>query len=169
MNSFHQATLSFMSQNYGAGRHDRLKKIVSSGLLCVTVTGLLLGNLEYLFGNKLLNIYSSSEPVIDAGIIRMSIICTTYFFFGVMDVMVGALRGIGYSFVPMIVSLCGVCGIRLVWLFTVFEMPEYHQIETVYISYPISWFITFIIHFSSYIFIRRKMKSRLSLVMSDGR
>ena len=161
MNAFHQATLSFMSQNFGAGRYDRLKKIVTCGLLCVTVTGLVLGNLEVFFGRTLLGIYTSSELVIDAGIRRMTYICTVYFLCGVMDVMVGALRGIGYSFVPMLVSLCGVCGIRLVWIFTVFEMEQYHKIQTVYISYPISWSITFAIHLGSYIVIRRKMKKRL--------
>ena len=145
MNAFHQATLSFMSQNYGAGRYDRLKKIVVAGILCVTATGLTLGNLEYFFGRTLLNIYTSSENVIDAGVVRLSIICTTYFLCGMMDVMVGALRGLGYSFVPMIVSLCGVCGIRLVWLFTVFEMEEYHLVEAVYVSYAISWLVTFLI------------------------
>ena len=161
MNSFHQATLSFMSQNYGAGRYDRLKKIVFGGLFCVTIVGLTLGNFEYFFGRPLLSIYSSSENVIDAGVIRLSIICTSYFLCGVMDVMVGALRGLGYSFVPMLVSLCGVCGIRLAWLFTVFESPKYHVIETVYISYPISWFITFSIHFISYIVIKRKLDRRI--------
>lgn len=163
MNAFHQATLSFMSQNYGAGRYDRLKKITVAGILCVTATGLTLGNLEYFFGRTLLNIYTSSENVIDAGVVRLSIICTTYFLCGMMDVMVGALRGLGYSFVPMIVSLCGVCGIRLVWLFTVFEMEEYHLVETVYVSYPISWLATFLIHLGSYIFISRKMKKMTGL------
>ncbi|MBR6473919.1 MAG: MATE family efflux transporter [Lachnospiraceae bacterium] len=158
MNAFHQATLSFMSQNYGAGRYDRLKKIAVAGILCVTATGLTLGNLEYFLGKTLLGIYTSSENVIEAGLIRMSIICTTYCLCGMMDVMVGALRGLGYSFVPMIVSLCGVCGIRLVWLFTVFEMEKYHVVETVYVSYPISWLATFLIHLGSYIVISKKMK-----------
>ena len=157
MNAFHQATLSFMSQNYGAGRYDRLKKILVSGLLCVTAVGLTLGNVEFFLGRTLLGIYSSSESVIDAGVVRLSIICTSYFLCGLMDVMVGALRGIGYSFIPMIVSLCGVCGIRLVWLFTVFEIPEYHLVQTVYISYPISWFVTFAIHLGSYIRLRKKI------------
>ena len=133
MNSFHQATLSFMSQNYGAGRYDRLKKITFGGLFCVMITGLTLGNLEFFLGRPLLSIY-----------------------------MVGALRGLGYSFVPMIVSLCGVCGIRLVWLFTIFEIPEFHKIEMVYISYPISWTATFAIHFTSYLVIKRKLDRRVS-------
>ena len=162
MNAFHQATLSFMSQNYGAGKYDRLKKITFAGLFCVTITGLTLGNMEYFLGKTLLGIYTSSDSVIDAGLIRMSIICTTYCLCGVMDVMVGALRGLGYSFVPMIVSLCGVCGIRLVWLFTIFEMPEYHKIEMVYISYPISWLATFAIHFTSYLVIKHKLDRRVN-------
>ena len=161
MNAFHQATLSFMSQNFGAGKYERLKTITLTGLLCVSVTGLVLGNLEYFLGGTLLGIYTSSESVVDAGIVRLSIICTWYFLCGVMDVMVGALRGLGHSFVPMIVSLCGVCGIRLVWLFTVFEIPKFHQIETVYISYPISWSITFAIHFTSYLVIKKKLNGKL--------
>ena len=165
MNAFHQATLSFMSQNYGAGKYDRLKKITFAGLFCVTITGLTLGNMEYFLGKVLLGIYTSSESVIEAGLIRLSIICTTYCLCGVMDVMVGALRGLGYSFVPMIVSLCGVCGIRLVWLFTVFEMPEYHKIEMVYISYPISWTATFAIHFVSYLVIKRKIDARKKMLI----
>ena len=165
MNAFHQATLSFMSQNYGAGKYDRLKKITFAGLFCVTITGLTLGNMEYFLGKVLLGIYTSSESVIEAGLVRLSIICTTYCLCGVMDVMVGALRGLGYSFVPMIVSLCGVCGIRLVWLFTVFEMPEYHKIEMVYISYPISWTATFAIHFVSYLVIKRKIDARKKMLI----
>lgn len=162
MNSFHQATLSFMSQNYGAGRYDRLKKITFGGLFCVMITGLTLGNLEFFLGKPLLSIYTSSESVVEAGLTRLSIICTSYCLCGVMDVMVGALRGLGYSFVPMIVSLCGVCGIRLVWLFTIFEIPEFHKIEMVYISYPISWTATFAIHFTSYLVIKRKLDRRVS-------
>ncbi|MCR4625226.1 MAG: MATE family efflux transporter [Lachnospiraceae bacterium] len=164
MNAFHQATISFMSQNYGAGRYDRLKKIVISGLLCATAVGMTFGNLEYFLGSTLLGIYTSSENVIAAGLVRMSIICTTYFLCGIMDVMVGVLRGVGYSFVPMIVSLCGVCGVRLTWLFTVFEMEEYHKVETVYISYPISWLFTFLIHLISYLVINKKMKNERKLL-----
>jgi len=161
MNSFYQATLSFMSQNFGAGRYDRLKKIVISGLFCVTVTGLLLGNAEIFFGRTLLGFYTSSEAVMDAGMRRMVMICSLYFLCGTMDVMVGALRGLGHSFVPMLVSLCGVCGIRLVWIFTVFETEKYHRIETVYVSYPISWFATFAIHLTTYIILSKKLNDRV--------
>ena len=168
MNSFHQATLSFMSQNYGAGRYDRIKKIVFWGLISVSVTGIVLGNMEVLFGRTLLSFYTSSELVIDAGIRRMTHICTVYALCGVMDVMVGALRGLGHSFVPMIVSLCGVCGIRLVWIFTVFEMEQFHKIQTVYISYPISWTATFVIHFISFVVISRKMKAERKMLTMNS-
>lgn len=156
MNSFHHATMSFMSQNYGAGKYDRLKKVVICGIASVTVTGLVLGNLVSFFGNTLLSVYTSNPVVIDAGLIRLKYICVTYCLCGMMDVMVGALRGIGYSVMPMIVSLCGACGLRLLWLATVFQMAEYHTIETVYVSYPISWLITFTVHVICYLAVRKK-------------
>ena len=146
MNAFHQAAVSFVGQNVGAERYDRVKKIAIRTLLCVLVTGLILGNLAVLFGHNLLSIYSSKSDVIDAGIIRLQIICGTYALCGMMDVMVGILRGLGYSIMPMIVSLIGACGLRLIWIFTIFQIPKYHTINILYTSYPISWLITFFIH-----------------------
>lgn len=146
MNAFHQATISFTSQNFGARQYRRIYKILFAGELCVVVTGLLLGNLAVFFGNALLGIYSPSAEVIAAGMVRMKIICTVYALCGVMDVLVGALRGIGYSIIPMVVSLIGACGLRLLWIATVFQIPEYHSLSTVYISYPITWTITLTVH-----------------------
>lgn len=160
MNAFHHATLSFMSQNYGAGRTDRMKKILLSGIACVTVTGAVLGGLEVIFGNRLLYIYTSNPDVVAAGQIRLLYICTLYFTCGLMDVMVGAMRGLGYSVMPMIVSLAGVCGVRLIWIATVFTMPEYHMVESVYVAYPISWIVTFLIHFACYLAVRKKAMKR---------
>lgn len=142
MNAFHQATISFTSQNFGARQYRRIYKILFAGELCVVITGLLLGNLAVFFGNALLGIYSPSAEVIAAGMVRMKFICTVYALCGIMDVLVGALRGIGYSIIPMIVSLIGACGLRLLWIATVFQIPEYHSLSTVYISYPITWTIT---------------------------
>lgn len=156
MNSFYQATLSFMSQNFGARRFDRLRKIVLSGLGCVVVTGILLGGIECLFGKTLLGIYSPSESVISAGYQRMLIIVLPYFTCGLMDVMVGVLRGIGYSVMPMCVTLIGVCGIRLLWIATVFKLPEYHKVTTVYLSYPLSWIITFLAHVICFLIVKKK-------------
>lgn len=156
MNSFYQATLSFISQNFGAGRFSRIKRVMLCGLGCVTVAGLALGNLEVAFGRKLLSIYTSSPEVIEAGMIRMRINNTLYCLCGMMDVMVGVLRGIGYSVMPMIVSLVGACGTRLLWIATVFQIERFHRIETVYIAYPISWFLTFMVHFICFLVVRRK-------------
>lgn len=156
MNAFHQATISFTSQNYGARAYRRIYKILFAGELCVIVTGLLLGNLAVFFGETLLGIYSPSAEVIAAGMVRLKVICTLYALCGVMDVLVGALRGIGYSIIPMVVSLVGACGLRLVWIATVFRMPEYHSLFTVYLSYPITWTITLTVHAVTFALAARK-------------
>ncbi|MGN0666101.1 MAG: MATE family efflux transporter [Huintestinicola sp.] len=158
MNSFYQATISFVSQNVGAGRFDRINKIVIRGQICVITVGVLLGNLAVLFGPQLLSIYSSTPQVIDAGMVRLRIICTVYALCGVMDVMVGALRGIGYSVLPMIVSLIGACGLRLLWIATVFNIEKYHSVVTIYLSYPITWTITLTAHIICFIILRRRME-----------
>lgn len=146
MNAFYQATISFTSQNYGARNMQRIRKIALAGELYVLITGIILGNLIVIFGEELLGIYSTSQEVIAAGMLRLEIIGTTYALCGMMDVLVGALRGIGKSIMPMIVSLLGACGLRLLWIATVFQIPEYHSTRTIYISYPITWTITFSVH-----------------------
>lgn len=146
MNAFYQATISFTSQNYGASQYKRIYKILFAGELYVIITGIVLGNLAVFLGDTLLGIYSPSNEVIAAGMARLKIICTIYALCGVMDVLVGALRGIGYSVVPMIVSLIGACGLRLLWVATIFKIPQYHNLTTVYLSYPITWTITLTVH-----------------------
>ena len=158
MNSFYQATISFVSQNFGAGKYERINKIVIRGEACVIAVGVVLGNLAVIFGEQLLSIYSNNPEVIAAGMVRLGIISRTYALCGIMDVMVGALRGIGYSIMPMIVSLVGACGLRLLWIATVFRIPEYHRIETVYLSYPITWIITFTVHIICFIWARHRVK-----------
>jgi len=157
MNAFHQATISFTSQNYGAREYRRIYRILFAGELCVIATGLLLGNLAVFFGNALLGIYSPSADVIAAGMVRLKVICTLYALCGVMDVLVGALRGIGYSIIPMVVSLVGACGLRLLWIATVFRIPEYHSLFTVYLSYPITWTITLTVHAVTFALAARKV------------
>ncbi len=166
MNSFYQAVLSFMSQNFGAGNYKRLNKILITGELCVTAVGLLLGNLAVIFGEQLLRIYSDSPDVIAAGMIRLRYISRLYALCGIMDVLVGALRGIGCSIMPMIVSVIGACGLRLLWIATVFTIPEYHSVETVFLSYPITWIITASVHLICYIIVRKRVK-RLYEKVSD--
>ena len=156
MNAFHQAAVSFVSQNVGAGRFERINKIVVRVMLCVTVTGILLGGLAVLFGEQLLGFYSGKEAVIAAGMIRLKIICGVYFLCGLMDVMVGVLRGLGYSVMPMIVSLIGACGLRLLWIFTIFQVDQYHTTTVLYLSYPVTWLITFMVHLICFGFARKR-------------
>lgn len=160
MNSFYQAAITFVSQNMGAMEFKRIRKIAWQCLACVTVTGALLGNLSFFFGHQLLGIYSDEAEVIRYGIYRLEVIGTTYFLCGIMDVCVGCLRGIGYSFLPMVVSLLGACGFRILWIFTVFR--GHHDLHTLYISYPISWAITASVHIICFLFLYRRMvkKSR---------
>ncbi len=161
MNAFYQATISFTSQNLGAGNYKRIRRIVLVGQGCVIVVGLLLGNLVYFCGQPLLHIYSGSDEVIKAGIIRLGIISTTYALCGMMDVMVGALRGIGYSVLPMVVSLIGACGLRLVWIATLFQVERFHTIRMLYLTYPISWVLTFVAHLFCFFWAFRRVKRKL--------
>lgn len=167
MNTFYQAAVSFTGQNVGAGKYKRVPKILLSAMLCVTVTGAVIGWAAYFAGPSLLGIYSGTAEVISAGMVRLSIICTTYFLCGGMDVMVGMLRGLGYSVMPMIVSLLGACGLRLLWIATVFQLPEYHTVRTVYISYPVSWTVTFLVHLSCYAVIWHRIKKKNGLIGID--
>lgn len=157
MNAFYQAAISFTSQNIGAGKKERVKKILLSAEVLVFFTGLILGILVMAFGEQLLYIYTNSPDVVTAGMKRLRVILTTYYLCGMMDVMVGILRGLGYSVIPMIVSLIGACGLRLVWIATVFQIPEYHKITTVYIAYPITWTVTFLAHVITYLVVSKKL------------
>lgn len=142
MNAFYQATISFTSQNVGAKRVSRIDRVLKRGLLCVMTVGLIMGGLAVFFGETLLGIYSTSNEVIAAGMERLRIIGMMYFLCGVMDVTTGALRGMGYSLVPMIISLIGVCGIRILWITTIFQQPQFHSVSMLFMTYPVTWTIT---------------------------
>ncbi len=158
MNAFQQAAISFTGQNFGAGKLDRVNKILVRSMLCVFVTGTVLGRLVVFFGRPLLHIYSEGESVIEAGMIRLSYICGVYALCGMMDVMVGMLRGLGKSVLPTVVSLLGACGLRLVWIFTVFQIPKYHTTNMLYLSYPLSWSITLTAHIICYLIVIKKIR-----------
>ena len=154
MNALYQTNLTFTSQNYGAGQCKRVDRCL---LLCqayVVAIGLVLGNLVVLFGHPLASIYApGEEDVILQAMDRLKIICSTYCLCGVMDTMVGSLRGLGYSMVPMVVSMVGACGVRLVWIATVFQV--FHTPTWLYLSYPVSWTITAAVHIGFFLFVRR--------------
>lgn len=158
MNSLHQTCISFTSQNFGAGKFKRIKKVLINCLVIVAITGLVLGNSAYFFGKYLLSAYNNEAEVISYGLIRLSIISTMYFLCGLMDVMVGAMRGIGYSILPMIVSLVGACGLRIVWIYTVFV--KFRTLDILFISYPATWTITFLSHLVCYYIVTRKYKDK---------
>lgn len=155
MNALHQSAISFTSQNYGAREFKRVHKTLICCQFLVILTGLGMGNAAYLFGNKLLSFYNSDPEVIAYGLVRMKYICVLYFTCGVMDTFVGSIRGLGYSFMPTIVSLLGACALRIVWIATIFRY--FHTLESLYISYPVSWVLTLSIHFICYMLATKKL------------
>ena len=161
MNAFAQAAVTFTSQNMGARRYDNLDRVMRNCLLCATVTGLVLGGGASLLGEQLLHFYSSDEVVVTAGLARMHIICTTYLLCGGMDVLASCLRGRGYSVLPMVVSLVGSCLLRLVWIATIFQL--FHTTTMLYLSYPVSWILTTLVHLACLLVVRHKMKTALSV------
>lgn len=158
MNSVSQTALNFAGQNHGAGKYDRLRKIMQVCIGLVFTTGLTLGLIAFAFSRQLLSIYiTDSEEAIRYGITRITYICIPYFLCGLMDVATGLLRGIGCSLLPMIVTVAGVVGMRIAWIFTIFRMEAYHTLKSLYLSYTISWSATFLIEIIIFIVLLRKM------------
>ena len=155
MVAVYQANLSFTSQNYGAGKFSRINRIMFICIGVVSVVGFSIGVLAYGAGTSLLSIYSSDPEVIAYGMTRLQIIGLTYFTCGIMDTMVGSIRGIGYSVLPMLVSLTGACLFRIIWIFTIFRWS--HTLLTLYISYPASWVLTATAHIVCFFLIRKKL------------
>ena len=170
MNAFHQTALNFTGQNVGVKNYQRAKRVYRVSFLCCVLTGMILGGMAYLFGRQLLGIYiTDSAEVIEIGMLRLGMICIPYFIAGAMDVTTGAMdvttgaiRGMGVSFRPMIVTILGVCVFRIVWIFTVFNIPQFHTIQSLYISYPISWGLTYIAEVIMYYMIINKKEKLCS-------
>lgn len=161
MNSFQQTSLNFCGQNYGAGDLKRVKKVNNTCLLTVSAVGLFTGCLIYFFGRPLLGIYiHDSASAINFGMERMKYILIPYFLCGIMDVVTGSMRGIGSSVIPMVITIVGVCVMRIVWIYTVFSMPQYHSFAGLMISYPISWFLTFAAVYAAYILILKNREKK---------
>jgi len=142
-NAFYHATLTFVGQNVGAKQFRRIKKIVLVCFLLVTAVGVTFGALMVIFHASLISIYTSvpdPSEMIAIGFTRMIVTSSTYFLCGIMEVLTGALRGLGSSITPMLVTVLGVCGIRIAWIYTVFR--AYRTVQSLYIAYPISWALT---------------------------
>lgn len=144
MNALHQAAITFTSQNVGARMYRRVRKVCVRSVMAVTAIGLFLGLVALMFQGFFLGIYSDDAEVIAAAEIRLRIIAPTYFLCGIMDVLCGAMRGLGSTILPMVVSLLGACAFRILWIYTV--LPFDHSLTMLYISYPVSWIITALVH-----------------------
>ena len=161
MDSFSQAALSFTGQNLGAGKVKRVTRIMILCLLLGSGVGLVLGAGGYLLGPQLLQIYSSDPAVIEFGLRRMGIVCSLQLIGGLMGTMVGVLRGMGASFIPMVITISFVCGFRVIWIFTVFAAVP--TLEVLYVSYPITWGLAALFDFICYFFVKRRMEKKRRL------
>lgn len=167
MNAISQGTLTFASANRGAKEYARVRKVLWVSLITVVAVGLAISMVALLFGETLLAQYNGDSTVIEKGMVRMVIIMTTYWICGLMDVTGSQMRGMGYAISPMIVSLTGACAFRLVWVAMMTEGGLLAQLlgmdlsvaenymTTLYISYPISWALTFLAHLGCYFFLGR--------------
>ena len=166
VNSITQACMSFTSQNYGVGKYKRMDRVLRDCMILSVSVSLIMGILVYVFGPELLHIYTSEEDVIQCGMEILAYTTLTYFFCGLMDLFPGALRGMGHSTVPMILSIVGTVGLRIVWIFLLF--PHNRSLDFLFISYPASWILTFIMQIICFYFVRKKVHRELkSLVSSE--
>ena len=158
-NALYHTALTFVGQNLGARRLDRVKKSFLSCLMVVSVVGIVVGGILMVFARQLLGLFiPENEGAIEAGLERLFIMASTYFLCGLMEVGCGTLRGLGKSISPMLISLLGSCLFRVIWIFTVFQLSP--TMQTLYFSYPASWFLTAAVFFIfCIIYIRREQRS----------
>ena len=157
LNAFHQTAVNFIGQNAGARQYRRVYQTLWICLGCVTVVGLVFGSTAWFFGRQLLSIYiTDSQQAIEYGMVRLAYICLPYFLCGLMDVSTGALRGLGTSVIPMIISVLGICGLRICWIYTIFQIPKFHTPECLFFSYTVSWVITFLFQMAAFLIVCRK-------------
>ena len=159
VNSVTQACMSFTSQNFGAGKWKRMDKVLVNCIFLSVTVATLLGGGAYVFGPQLLKIYTNNPEVIQCGVEILLYTTVTYFLCGLMDLFPGALRGMGYSAVPMILSVIGTVGTRIIWIFWVF--PQHRSLDLLFISYPASWIATIVMQVICFWFVRKKVHKAL--------
>jgi len=155
MNALYQTVISFTGQNYGARKYKRILKIHNLCQVICMVVGVTMGWLFICFSDTLLRLYTTDPAVVEYGHLRGNIMLSAYFLCGMMNVIVGVLRGMGYSIIPMIVSITGVCVFRVIWVVTVFQ--HFRTLECLYISYPISWVMTALVDLLCFVLVYRKL------------
>ena len=155
VNSVTQACMSFTSQNYGVRKWKRMDKILVDCMILSMIVALVLGGGSYIFGSQILRIYTENEEVIRCGMEILSYTTLTYFLCGFMDLFPGAMRGMGFSAAPMMLSIVGTVGTRIVWIFGIF--PRYRSLSVLFISYPVSWILTIAMQVVCFFIVRRKV------------
>ena len=170
MNSFHQTALNFTGQNFGAGNYKRVGKIAGISLMYVSIAGIVAGSAVYFCAKPLLSIYITDSPeAIAYGILRLGYVCLPYFLCGIMDTTTGILRGMGRSVSPMIITVLGACAFRIVWIYTIFRVEKFHTLECLFVSYPISWILTFAAEFILFLIVYKKyVKKSVELKKSEA-
>jgi len=163
VDAFTQAAQSFTSQNYGAKKPERVRRVCTLCLMMAITLSLVLGGGAYLGGNFLLSLYTADGKVMEYGLRRMLITCVPYFTIALMNVMVGMLRGLGSSMMPMLMSIIGTCGLRIIWIYAL--LPLNPTWEMLFLSYPVSWLVTGVFQLVCYFFVKRKAFAKLK---SDG-
>ena len=158
MYGFYQASSTFVSQNFGAGKYDRIKKILYFCLFAAFTSGFGVAIISIIFRNQIIGIYSGEADVVAAGAIRILVVFPLYCLCGLNDVISGAMRGIGFPTIPLIISLIGACVFRVVWILTLFS--KFHTLEVLYLSYPVSWVLTCLAHLIAFRICYKKVMSR---------
>ena len=161
VNSFTQACMSFTSQNYGVKKLKRMDRVLIDCMILSVVVTLILGSSVYIFGPELLHMYSNQADVIKYGMEIFSYTTVTYFLCGLMDLFPGALRGMGYSTVPMILSIIGTVGVRIIWIYGLF--PSHRSLTFLFLSYPVSWIATIIMQVICFWFVRKKIHRTMAV------
>ena len=159
MEAFYQANLTFTSQNVGAGKKERLNRILFTCLGIVGVVGVVLCALAVLFGPQLLGLFTTDPEVVVYGMYRMRILCSLYFVYGILNTMVGSLRGFGYSLLPTGITLVCLCLFRIVWVFTVFA--RFRRLKVLYYSFPATWFLCLFAYIITYIIVKRRLDRQM--------
>lgn len=161
VNSVTQACMSFTSQNYGVRKLKRMDRVLIDCMILTVVVGTVLGGGAYLLGPELLHIYTEQNNVVQCGVEILSYTTVTYALCGLMDLFPGALRGMGYSTVPMLLSIIGTVGVRILWIFVLF--PVHRTLGFLFLSYPVSWLATIIMQVICFYFVRKKVHKKICL------
>ena len=155
INSVTQACMSFTSQNYGVKKTKRMDRVLIDCIILSILIATVMGGAFYVFGPQILSVYNKEPDVIKSGMEILSFTTLTYFLCGIMDLFPGAMRGMGRSGVPMILSIIGTVGTRIFWIYVIF--PRNRALDVLFISYPVSWGLTIVMQVCCFIIVRRKV------------